>query len=168
MREFLQHRDVLFAYLLALTRDYHAAEEAFQDLGMSVVSEARRGVRPANFPAWARALARNRAADYFRKQTRRRESEQGFQRMAEMVDRAFEENPLSEDDSHERLRYLRECLKGLGRRARQIVDLRYKEHKSLREIALAVSWKEDSVKVALAKARRALADCVSRKLRGAT
>ena len=165
VKEFLRNRDILFGYLLAFVRDYHAAEDLFQELGLAIVSESQKGTHPDSFMAWARSLARHRAIDYFRRQARRQEGQQNMQRLGEALDRAFDENPVSAEESQERLRHLRECLKRLGQRAREIVDLRYRKHLTLREIAAAVSWQEDSVKVALAKARRALAECVGRKLR---
>ena len=46
-----------------------------------------------------------------------------------------------------------------------MIDLRYNGRQSMDEIAAALSWTPASIKVALSRARRTLADCVGRKLR---
>jgi len=51
MGQFLQHRDTLWAFLLGLTRDYAAAEETLQQLGLAMLTEAARGTSPENSPA---------------------------------------------------------------------------------------------------------------------
>jgi RNA polymerase sigma-70 factor (ECF subfamily) len=164
VREFIRSRDVLMSFLFALTGDHDAAEDVFQELALAIIAEAEKGTRPRHFMAWARTLARHRVADYYRARARLRGRMQTFESLADVVGRAFEENEIAAEDNQRRLHYLRECLEALGARAREIVHLRYSGRKPLREIAAAVAWKESSVKVALAKARRALRECVQGKL----
>ena len=165
VKEFIRNRDVLMGYVMALTRDHDLAEELFQDIAVGILTEAQKGTRPDRFMPWARALARNRTADYFRKRARLRERQRSFELLADVVGLAFDEHEPTGEDSRRRLKFLRDCLQGLGAQARRIVNLRYRDRRTLQDIAAAVSWKPDSVKVALAKARRALADCVNGKLR---
>jgi len=86
-------------------------------------------------------------------------------RRANEEGRAFAEYAPTPEDNHEQLKLLRECLDKLTARVRTIIDLRYHGRQSLEEIATSLSWKSASIKVALSRARRALADCVDRKLR---
>jgi RNA polymerase sigma-70 factor (ECF subfamily) len=165
-RLLLQHRDELFGFILVLVRDHDLAEDLFQEAGVAILSEAARGVRPASFLKWARTIARHRIADHFRRQATRSESDVDFESLADVTEQAFDQNPLTIQLNNERLAFLRECLDRLARRARSIVDLRYQHHKSLKDIAAALSWKDDSIKVALAKIRKTLAQCVARKLEG--
>jgi DNA-directed RNA polymerase specialized sigma24 family protein len=46
-----------------------------------------------------------------------------------------------------------------------VIEGFYRERKSLKQLAAALEWKENSVKVALSRARKLLADCVHMKLR---
>src|SRR5207237_4666 len=69
--ELLRQRDTLFAFVLTLTRSHDMAEELFQELGVAVLAEARRGVVPDAFLPWARTIARHRVADFFRARSRR-------------------------------------------------------------------------------------------------
>ena len=164
-RQFVQHRDTLYGYVFALTRDHDAAEDILQEVGVSILTEATRGGSPDNFAAWARGLARHRVADHYRRLASRRRHEVPFDEFADVVDRAFAEYAPTPEDHHQQLKLLRECLDGLTARVRKIIDLRYSGRQSLAEIAASLSWKTASIKVALSRARRALSDCVARKLR---
>ena len=165
VRQFVQHRDMLYGYILALTRDHNLAEDVLQDVGVSILSEAKRGMGPEAFIPWARGLARHRVADYYRRLASRRRHEIHFEEFADAVDLAFAEHAPSPEDNHHQLKLLRECLDGLTARVRTIIDLRYSGRQSIDEIAASLSWTPASIKVALSRARRTLADCVGRKLR---
>jgi len=167
VREFIRNRDVLTGFVHALTGDHEAAEEVFQDLAVSIVNEAQRGTRPQRFLPWARALARNRAADFYRRRARQGRHLQAMEDFTAAVAHAFEDHQIGAEEASRRLRFLRECLAELGAKARRIVELRYHGGRSLRDVAAAVAWKESAVKVALSKARRALGACVRGKLAAA-
>ncbi|MEZ0268165.1 MAG: RNA polymerase sigma factor [Phycisphaerae bacterium] len=164
-RQFVRHRDMLYGYVFALTRDHGLAEDLLQDVGVSILTEAARGTVPGEFVKWARGLARHRVADYFRRVETRRRHELPFEEFADAVDLAFGEHAPSPEDDQERLQFLRECLGALTARVRSIIDLKYRDRRSIEEIAASLSWTAGSVKVALSRARRALADCVGRRLR---
>ena len=158
----LEHRDGLFGYLLALTRDRAAAEEVFQEVGLAVVEEAGRGARVAKFLPWVHEMARRRVAGYFRKSSRR-----AFARLDsldEIVGVAFEENETSVDARLRREDCLTECLDELPGTQREMVDRRYRDEASIPEIARALDWTEGAVKVALWKTRRRLEGCVEGKM----
>ena len=164
-RQFVRHRDLLYGYVFALTRDHDLAEDILQDVGVSILAEATRGTSPDNFVSWARGVARHRVADHYRRQASRRKHEVPFEQFADAVDRAFAEHAPTPKDNHQQLKFLRECLDALSAQVRTIIDRRYHGRQSLEEIAASLSWKPASIKVALSRARRALADCVARKLR---
>ena len=165
-RQFVQHRDMLYGYVFALTRDHDLAEDLLQDVGVSILTEATRGRGPDNFLPWARGLARHRVADHYRRLASRRQHEIPFEEFADAVDLAFAEHARTPEDNHQQLKLLRECLDGLTVRVRTIIDLRYSGRQSLEEIAASLSWTPASIKVALSRARRTLADCVGRRRRG--
>ena len=132
---------------------------------MSILTEAKRGTAPEAFIPWARGLARHRVADHFRRLATRRRHEIHFEEFADAVDLAFAEHAPTPEDNRQQLELLRECLDALTARVRTIIDLRYSGGRSIDEIAGSLSWTPASVKVALSRARRTLADCVGRKLR---
>ena len=69
------------------------------------------------------------------------------------------------DQEQTRFSFLQECVEELTGRSREVIQQRYREGKSNSAIAAALEWKLDSVKVALSRARRTLAECVKRKMR---
>lgn len=165
VRQFVQHRDMLYGYVFALTRDHNVAEDILQDVGVSILTEATRGRNPDNFMPWARGLARHRVADHYRGLASRRRHEMLSEEFVDVVDMAFAEHTPSPEDNHQQLKLLRECLTGLTARVRTMIDLRYRDRQSMDEIAASLSWTPGAIRVALSRARRTLADCVGRKLR---
>ena len=161
-RRFLESRNSLFSYLLALSGDPAVSEEVFQEIGISVLRESARGVEPADPDAWLRGVARNRLADHYRAEKRKHTREIGFDAFADVVDRAFAEHPPTAADPEDIPR-LRACLERLAPRARSIVDARYRDDQGLDEIAEDLGWTINSVKVALSRARKALGECISRR-----
>lgn len=164
VKQFLEHRDALLAFIIGLTRDHDVAEEVFQDAAQVILQESGRGTPVIHFLPWAREVARRRVAEHYRKQSKLRAVEQPSPALAEIVDQAFAENERVLEDHRLRLKYLDECRERLSGRGREVVAGFYGEHKSIRQIAAAIGWGENSVKVALSRARRLLADCVRQKL----
>jgi RNA polymerase sigma-70 factor (ECF subfamily) len=166
VRQLLENRDVLLAYICALTRDFDAAEEVFQEVAAAVLGEAGKSTDVVHFLPWAREVARRRVADYYRKQARRRVVEQPSGSMDEVVGQAFTEYERESESDNLRLQYLLECVQRLAGRSREVIEGYYGKRQSIRDIAAALGWGENSVKVALCRARKVLADCVQVKLRG--
>jgi RNA polymerase sigma-70 factor, ECF subfamily len=160
---FVQYRDALFAFAFVLVRSRELAADVLSEAGLAVVEAEARGVRPDHVGAWLRALVRHRAANHFR----RRALADRFETIADAVEEAFVETWTDAEAAAVRARHLAICLDKLAPRARQIVDERYRRGRSIEDVARTVGWKPSPVKVALAKARRVLADCVRRRMEDA-
>ncbi len=160
VRQLLRHRHVLQGFVLALVGDAQLAEELFQDVSVAILEEAEKGVELRDFMAWSRQIARHRVADHYRRTGRERGKMEAYARLADAIEHAYEQQAEVGLATERRLRWLADCRGRLARRAREIVRRRYDDHQSLREIASGIGWKETAVKVALAKARRALAECI--------
>ncbi len=163
VRVFLEHRDGLFGFLLALTHDREAAEDVFQEVGLAVVEEANRGTAVERFLPWVHELARRRAAEHFRKRARRNAVERS-ESLDDVVAQAFEENAGNPKAFLDRQGYLSECMEELPPTQREMIERRYRDRSSVRDIAASLSWTGGAVKVALWKVRRRLADCVDGKM----
>jgi len=161
VKRFLENRDVILSFIYALTRDYDAAEEIFQNVAVAILQESSRPARIDNFLGWAREVARHRVADYYRQQARRSAHEQPASGMIDVIAQAFAENEITASASHLRMKSLLECLERLTGRSRTLIEGFYRDRKSLRDLALLLDWKENSVKVALSRARKVLADCIA-------
>jgi len=99
-------------------------------------------------------------ADYYR---RRGRSHPVPDVLVEAVAETFEQNAENRDEAARRIAGLLECVDELPPRQKQIVEVRYRDRKSLAEVAAAVGWKTDAVKVALSKIRKALLACLRGK-----
>ena len=163
VRPFLENRDVLFGFILALARDREAAEEIFQEVGLAIIEEDRKGVGVERFLPWAFELARRRVAGYFRRSSRARRVE-GSEALDEAVAQAFEEHAPDPEGMRRRQERLAECLEGLPPAQRRLVEQRYRDRLPVRRIAGALGWTEGSVKVTLWKARQNLRRCLEAKL----
>lgn len=164
VRKLLENRDVLLGFIYALTRDYAVAEEVFQETSLAIVEEAQKLTQVDNFLAWSREVARRRVAEYYRKTSRRQGVEKLSGSMAEIIEQAFVENEQTSDVQQTRMKFLLECLERLAGRSRDIVVRFYHRRESLKDIASALNWQPDSVKVSLSRARRSLAECIETKM----
>jgi RNA polymerase sigma-70 factor, ECF subfamily len=165
IRRFLDQRDTIFGFIYALTMDYEVAEEVFQNVATAILQEGTRGASVNDFPAWVRQVARHRVADYYRQNARRSAMEQPSGAMADIIAQAFGEHEISPPANHLRMRSLLECLQKLSGRSRDVIEGFYRDRKSLRELAASLGWQENSVKVALSRARKVLADCIDLRIR---
>ena len=165
VKRFLENRDVILSFIYALTRDYDVAEEVFQNVAVSILQEANRSANVQNFLGWVREVARHRVADYYRQSVRRGGIELPSGAMADVIAQAFQENEITAQAGHQRMQALLECLQRLTGRSRDVIEGFYRDRKSLRDLAVSLAWQENSVKVALSRARKLLADCVEVKLR---
>src|SRR5439155_15652519 len=118
-----------------------------------------------NFPAWVHGIARRRVADYYRRATKRRAVEQLSGEMTEVVCQAFAENEAILERHQERMSTLLQCLTRLTGRSRDVIVGFYQHRQSIKQLADALAWQANSVKVALSRARKLLADCVQVHLR---
>jgi RNA polymerase sigma-70 factor (ECF subfamily) len=161
--QFLAHRDLLLSFIYSLTRDLDVAEEVFQEVSLAILQEARNGTRVDNYMAWAREVARRRIAEYFR--TRSKDASRRLpESMDELVDQAFAEHQPVLEAHETQLTHLLECLKRIAGRSRQVVEGFYRQRKSVKDIAAAIGWNPNSVKVALSRARKALAECIENRM----
>ena len=161
-RKFLEQRDGLLGFILALTRDREAAEEIFQETGLVIVQEAGRGARVDQFLPWAHEIARRRVAEYYRKNARRSSIERSAV-LDDAVSLAFEENAADPVELQQNRKHLEDCLEGLSKEQKRLLDRRYRDQAPLRDIARDADTTEGSVKVLLWRVRRQLARCIEGK-----
>jgi RNA polymerase sigma factor (sigma-70 family) len=165
IKQLIANRDLILGFIFALTRSMDLAEEIFQDVAMAIVEEDRRGTTVSHFLPWAREVSRRRVAGFFRKRARREALEQPSESLVEVIAQSFTENEVALETHRLRLQALVECVQQLAGRSQQLIEGFYGRRMSLRDLALALTWQENSVKVALSRARKVLADCVTTRLR---
>lgn len=154
---FVQHQQMVLAYVLSLEPNLHDAQEIVQDTFVTVTRKAGTFTADTNFPAWACAIARFKTLHFQRTRSRRNEK---------LADDVIE---LLAEDRHEdlsgfqrRVTSLRQCLRTLAPKSHELINLRYHAGKLPEQIAGEVGWTANSVRVALTRARNALRECLQR------
>lgn len=165
IRRFLEERDAILGYLIALTLDFQVAEEIFQDVSLVVVAEANKNTDVKNVPAWVREIARRRISEYYRKRSRQSPTTPFSESLAEVIDQSFAENENLLHEQQTRMYLLLDCLKRLTGRSQELVRGFYHNRQSLQQLATSLGWQVDSVKVALSRARKVVGDCVRFKMK---
>ena len=158
-QEFLRRVSAIRGFLVGLLADLDTADDVLQEVFLTVTEKAVEFEPGSDFMAWVRAIARLKVLEHWKASSR---APRPF--ATEVVEALVASAPGTEQDFSERRGALRDCLARLARTARRILELRYTDRLSSREIAERLAWKPQAVDVALSKARRFLRDCVRRTL----
>jgi RNA polymerase sigma-70 factor (ECF subfamily) len=159
VRRLLAQRGMLLGYISSFVRDAHLAEDLFQDVTLVILRKGAELADPEGFAPWARKIARLEVLNALRKRERAPQPLDGA--VLDLLDGHWTEG---ERDASPAADALRSCLGRLSPRARRLVDLRYRDGVSGKELAARVAQPLNTVYVALARIHRALSDC----LRGAS
>lgn len=157
------HRTMLLAYLVRLTRDFHAAEDVVQEVYAEVLANPRVVLRGDDVGAYLRGIARHLASRHFRQP-------KAGPLCAELLESAWERAPIEEDPRQDASfltscrEALRGCLEALPPTWRRLFDHRYAKSGSYAAIADAVGMTSPAVRMTMTRIRRRLADCVSAKM----
>lgn len=155
----LRHRHGLLAFTYSLIPDYHAVEDLFQEVSLVVVQKASEFREGSDFPAWARAILRNKIREHLRKRQIRLD-----EALLDLLEREFQSVETNTDSRKEALR---RCLGALTDRVRQALSWRYDEGLSAADIAKRSGQSRPAVNSILQRAREALRECVERGMKAA-
>lgn len=150
-----RHKSKIFTTIYLITKDRSTAEDLFQEVMIKVVRMIRQGKynEEGKFLPWAVRIARNLAIDHFRKQQRT-----PLQRETEDYD-IFSTLRIDEDNVERRIikdenaRYLREMIKRLPEKQKEVLIMRHYGEMSFKEIADMTGV---SINTALGRMRYAL------------
>ncbi len=152
--------DRLYQFLLVVARgEEHEAQEALQQTLLRVARHARAFESEEAFWSWLKALARNVARDAGRKQQRYLALLQRFSLRAP--------NPAEISREEEHLRdALADCLDDLDPADRDLIESKYVEGVTVRELSARAGETEKAVESRLLRLRRGLRERVLEKLCG--
>jgi len=159
VRLLLGQRAMLLGYLSSFVRDAHLVEDLFQDIALVILKKGQELEDPAGFPLWARKIARFEALNALRR--KEKAPRPLDEAVLDVLDRhwtALDDASTPEADA------LRACLQRMPPRSRQLVELRYRDGISGRELAEKVSQPLNTVYVTLARIHRALSECIKGRL----
>ncbi len=154
----LHERRALTAFVATVTRDFHLAEDIFQEVCVKAVGRAGEFESARHVVNWARVAGRNRAVDVLRARNGRYEglSEELLAALA-----AEWPDPEQVDAAHAALAY---CLEQVTPHNREMLRLRYFERRSGADVAAELGRNLEAVYKALARVHKTLGDCVRARL----
>jgi RNA polymerase sigma-70 factor (ECF subfamily) len=155
----LRERVKLLAYIRAIVRDDHLAEDVLQEVALLALRKRDEIRDGRHFLAWMRLTSRHRALKSLR---RRHHQLLVDEALLDRLDEHWAEHDQAPGtDLVEALRY---CLERLSPYARNLVKLRYAEGVSGRRLAEVVGRSLNTVYVALSRIHRSLGDCIRQRL----
>jgi RNA polymerase sigma-70 factor (ECF subfamily) len=159
LKVFLREERLLAAYLLSATGNVHASEDLLQTVARILWEKLADYDETRPFGAWALGVAHLEVLKWRQQAARSREvlSEDSMRLLSDTAARHAEET----DD---RYYFLVGCLRELGGTARSVVEMKYGEGRSIREIASCLKKSVAAVEMILVRSRRVLRDCIQRKM----
>ena len=155
----LRERLALVGFISSVTRDFHIAEDIFQDVCVKAVGRAGEYESPQHLMNWARLMGRRRGIDVLRARDGK------VVGLSEEMLAALEPVwPEGDDAGSPALEALRKCLERLTPNNQEIVRLRYFEGRAGAAVAEAMGRKLDTIYQALARIHKTLGECVKQRL----
>jgi RNA polymerase sigma-70 factor (ECF subfamily) len=154
----LAGRMPLTAFFASVTRDFHLAEDIFQEVCVKAVTRGESFETVAHLMNWARLTGKNRAIDILRAREGRY-----IGLSDEMLALLAEEWPDTAHADAMRLA-LDDCLAQITPNNRELLRLLYFEHRPCGEVASVMGRKIETVYQALARLHKTLGDCIRGRL----
>jgi RNA polymerase sigma-70 factor (ECF subfamily) len=160
LKHYLPAQRVLRAYLHAATGDVNETDDLLQDVSNVLWEKFDRYDETRPFAAWALGIARLQVLKWRQSRSRARRilSEQA---VGELADAAIE---LAEEPD-DRPALMAGCMSSLQTRARKVLEMKYAQGMAIKQIADALGYQVGAIEMALVRARRALRDCIERKMK---
>ncbi len=159
---FLKERHALLAYIYALCRDAHVAEDILQEVWIKLAEAVEKGVAVQKPIEWSRGTARHLLLHHWRGQ--RNAKVVGDSEILDLVDQAFRETDLAEEGWRNRREALTRCLEELPPRSKEMLDLKYDKQLSAAEIGRELEKNAAAVLMALSRIRRVLMECIEKRV----
>jgi RNA polymerase sigma-70 factor (ECF subfamily) len=149
----------LYAYILSLLGDPAAADDVLQSVNLVLWRETDQWDPATSFMAWAVTIARYEVMTW-----RKKASREWLVFSDETLSRIEATSDARSEQFESRQLVLRDCLRELSERFRDLLQQRYADNAPLGIIAERLHLKPNAVTQALHRARQTLARCMQRKL----
>jgi RNA polymerase sigma-70 factor, ECF subfamily len=160
LKRLLGCRGMLLGYVTAIVRSAELAEDVFQNVALVVLKKGDRSHLGDGFPAWARGIARREALAALRKQAHTPQLLN--EALLDLLEDRWQANAGAGHGTVSEA--LHSCLQKLTPRARSLIELRFQENLSGKEMAARLAQPVNTVYVALSRIYRNLASCIRQRL----
>lgn len=152
------HQAGVWRYLRALGCEPALADDLTQETFVSVLQTPFQDFNTVATAAYLRRTAYNLFVSHHRRARRLTSMDE-----VEVLDRTWT-RWAAEDNGEELLAALRECLKGLGERARLALELRFRDRETRANIAATLQMTEHGARNLMQRAKQKLRECIEGKL----
>jgi RNA polymerase sigma-70 factor (ECF subfamily) len=159
MQHFLRHEADLKAFIGSLVPDAHLRADVFQEVALTLWQQIDHYDPERSFGAWARGVAANKVL-----QMRHRSARFPIAFAPETIQAVLDAYERTEDEAGERTDALRQCLRLLPEKSRQLLALRYEENLPCEEIARRLRGSIEAIYQSLSRLRGRLEECIRRRL----
>lgn len=159
VQQLAESQNRLYGYVYSLLGDHSAAADVLQETNLVLWRKLDEFNASKPFLPWAFAIARFQVLACIR--DRKRDRLLLDAELAEALAGAVEQQASRLPETRTALRT---CLGTLSDGNRALIEQRYFEGKSIAELCESLGRKASAVKVSLLRVRRALAECVERRL----
>jgi RNA polymerase sigma-70 factor, ECF subfamily len=156
---FLRFQARVYAYIVTLLSKRSDAEEVFQQTSLTLWRRWDQYDPDRDFVAWACGIAHNEVRNFLRHSDRRRVSLTDG-----MLDLIANTRLVMEENGEERLQALRSCLESLPRGQSRLIEARYEGGEAASIVAKRLGLTKTNLYVRLHRIRRALVECIERRL----
>lgn len=154
-----RHQSELYGYIYAVVRNWQDTDDIFQSVCLVLWSRFASFQPGTSFFAWARHIAKIKVSDFLRhKPSPVYVTDKLMEILAEIADEPCE------DEAEQYLIALRHCREKLSAADDQLLQLRYIQELTTREIAARLQRLQPSVSRSLGRIRRWLLECVEMEL----
>ena len=161
-RLWTQAQPVVSALISSTVFDFHDAEDVLGQVAETVITKAGEYDAQRPFLPWAMGIARYRILQYFE----RRRAERHVDFDDETLELLAQAHMEVADEAPVRLAALRQCLNQLQGKSQRVLELRYLHDHRADWIAQKMGMTPSAVWTMLHRIRKALSDCIDRRLAG--
>lgn len=154
----LTERLPLTAFFASVTRDYHLAEDVFQEVCVKAVARADSFETTAHLMNWARLTGKNRAIDILRARDGR------YVGLSDEMLALLAADWPDQTTAHVMQEALDHCITQITPNNRELLRLRYFERRNCADVAAIMGRKIETVYQALARLHKTLGDCIRARL----
>ena len=155
----LESQYALGGFVRVQVKSHSDASDIIQEVAAQAATHFNQYYPTRPFSAWIFGIARQRIAEWYRKQNR---TPVVFS--SETIDILLPHLSALEAETSDRLEALRRCVERLNQKQLRLIDLRYSDQQSSKQIAQAVGSTPASIDVMLCHIRDALRRCINQRM----
>lgn len=159
----VKYQNMIHSYAYAITRDFHLAQDVYQDVAVIVAKAWETAPRDEGFLPWLRETVRRKSLENLRRQKRMPAtfSDEALEALAEkFAGDAGSGGAVAGDDPTAAL--MQRCLGKLNSFSRKVIEARYGDEppRTCEEIAAALGRSVQAIYSIIKRARLVLTRCV--------